>query len=80
MLLPRRPVAFALLLGCPTAEPDPDPTPAPVESPDWCEDGRARSIAHGRRNAPIGVYPDDHYVLPDPATRTGVRPKDSGCK
>lgn len=67
-------LSLALLLGCPTAEPEPDPTPEPTAPPPaWCDDGRAGSIAHGGRSEPIGVYPDDHYTLPNPGARTGLR-------
>ncbi|MCO4771997.1 MAG: hypothetical protein KDA24_18340 [Deltaproteobacteria bacterium] len=66
-------VGLLPLMACPTAEPEPQPDPTQAVAPDWCDDGRAESIAHGRRSEPIGVYPDDHYVLPDPNTRTGLR-------
>ena len=65
-------LSLALLLGCPSAEPEPEPEPTPAPSVDWCDDGRAGSIAHGRRDAPIGVFPNDHFVLPNPGSRTGV--------
>jgi len=68
-------LSLLLLVGCPSATPDPDPTPDPTRaaSPDWCTDGRALSVAHGKRSEAIGVYPNDHFVLPDPTSRTGLR-------
>jgi dienelactone hydrolase len=66
-------LAALLLTACPSAEPEPVPEPTPTPSPDWCRDGRALSIAHGRRTQPIGVYPDDHYARPDANTRTGLK-------
>jgi len=64
------PFAF-FLVGCPSSEPTP-PSPA-VTPPDWCNDGRVVSIHHGLRTQPIGVYPDDHYVLPNANSRTGLQ-------
>lgn len=68
-------LCLALLVGCPAAPPadDDDSAPATVESPPWCDDGRAESRLSSRRTDPIGVYPDDHWVLPAPDRRTGLR-------
>ncbi len=65
------PIVLAVLLtACPTGPVEPPVDPS-VDSPDWCDDGRAE-FALGGRTEPLGAWPDDHWTLPAD-TRTGLR-------
>ena len=61
---------LTLLLGCPAGPTEPNPPQ--VEPPAWCEDGRAGFLLGSSRDAPIGVWPDDHWVSAAD-TVTGLR-------